>query len=91
MSKTLNQIVISWKFKGVSNKIIQPPTTKNNSLNSKLDYFNNSKFRVKFEGRCLRTIAKPYIPNKIIRLYIVYEIKLWSIDNTGKFVVRNFI
>ena len=46
-------------MKVVSNKIIKPPTTKNNSLNSKLDYFNNSKFRVKFEGRCLRTIAKP--------------------------------
>ena len=51
--KTINPIVVSWKSKGLSNEVIKPPATNNNSPNPKLDYFNIPKFRVKFEGSCL--------------------------------------
>ena len=76
MSKTKNLRVISWKTKGLSSKIVKPPTRTNNSLNSKLDYFNVPKFQIKFEGRCLKTIIKPFTLIKIIIFYIIYEIKL---------------
>ena len=69
-----------WKSKGLSSKIIKPPTTTNNNLT----------FWVKYEGSCLETIIKPYTPNsKIINLYIVYEIQLWPFQNSGKFATKN--
>ena len=91
MPKTINPIVISQKYKGLLNEIFNLPTTKTKSLNAKFDYFNIAKFRVKLEGSCLKTIAKPCTPNKIINLYIVYEIKLWPFHNTAKFAVRNSV
>ena len=89
MFKTTNPIFISWKSKGLSNESIKPPDTTNNSFNPKLDYFNVPKFWVKFEGSCLKTVFKPFTPNKIVNFYIVYETKLWPYHNSGKFVVRN--
>ena len=38
--------VLSWQSKGLSNESIEPPTTSNNSLNSKLSYY--TKLRVQF-------------------------------------------
>ena len=88
--KTINPVVISCKSIGLSNEFIKPPTTKNNSLNPKLDYFNNPKFRVEFEESCLKPVAKQVTPNnKKISFYIVYEIKLRSLHNSGKFSARN--
>ena len=60
---------MSWKSKGLSNEIIKPPATKNNSLNPKVDYLNIPKFRVKFEESCLKTIAKFYTPDEIINFF----------------------
>ena len=79
VSKTRNPVFISWKSKGLSDEIINPPTTKNNILNPKLDYFNIPKSGVKFEGGCLKTIAKPYTFNKIANFYFVHEIKIMAI------------
>ena len=88
--KTGNSIVMPWKSKGLSSKIIKPPTTTNNSLNLRLDSFDNLTSWVKYEGSCLETIIKPYTPNsKIINLYIVYEIQLWPFQNSGKFATKN--
>ena len=33
-----------WKSRGLSNESIKAPATSDNSLNPKLDYFNNPKF-----------------------------------------------
>ena len=74
----------------MSSKTIKPLTTTNNSLNLWIDYFNNLKFWVKYQGSCLETIVKPYTPNsKIINLYIVYEIQLWPFQNSGKLATKN--
>ena len=45
--------VLSWKSKGLSNESIKPPTTSNNSLNPKLNYYG-TKTRVKFIRSCLK-------------------------------------
>ena len=43
----------SWKSKGLSEKIIKPRTTSDNSLAPELSYIGN-KTRVKFDGGCLK-------------------------------------
>ena len=46
---------LEWKSKGLSDEIIKPPTTSNNSLTPKLSYFGN-KTGVKFNRICLNKI-----------------------------------
>ena len=41
------------KSKGLSDEIIKPPTTSNNSLAPALSYFGR-KTRLKFNGSCLK-------------------------------------
>ena len=43
----------SWPSKGLSDEIIKPPTTSDNSLNSKVSYYG-SKARLQFRGSCLK-------------------------------------
>ena len=42
--------VLSWQSKGLSDGSIKPPTTSNNSLNSKLSY-NDTKIKVEFTAK----------------------------------------
>ena len=39
-----NIVIRRWKSKGWSDESIKPPATSNNSLNPRLDYYNNPKF-----------------------------------------------
>ena len=57
----------------MSNEIIKPPTTSNNSLASKLCYFG-TKTRVKFNGSCLKQDKITYTYGTIVNIYIVYEL-----------------
>ena len=66
--------VLSWQSKGVSNESIKPPTTSNNSLTPELSYYNNTKTRVKFKGSCLKQSNFTFTHNKILNIYIVYEL-----------------
>ena len=66
--------VLSWQSKGVSNESIKPPTTSNNSLTPELNYYNNTKTRVKFKGSCLKQSNFTFTHNKILNIYIVYEL-----------------
>ena len=65
--------VLSWQSKGVSNESIKPPTTSNNSLTRKLNYYNNTETRVKFKGSCLKHSNFAFTHNKILNIYIAYE------------------
>ena len=49
-----NNKVIAWKFKGLSGESIKRPATLNYSLNSRLDYFDNPKFWVEFNGTYIK-------------------------------------
>ena len=44
--------ILSWKSKGISNEIIKPSTTSDNSLTPELNYYG-TKTRVKFTKSCL--------------------------------------
>ena len=45
--------ILSWKFKGLSDKSIKPPATSNKIVNPSLD-FVGTKARVKFNRDCLK-------------------------------------
>ena len=46
-----------------------------NRLNPRLDCFNNTKFRVEFNGGWLNSANVPFAVDKIINLYIAFEMK----------------
>ena len=65
---------LSWKFKGLSDESIKPPSTSNKMLSPSLDYVG-TKFRVKFNGDCLKQGKITFNHGKIVNIYIVYEIE----------------
>ena len=66
--------VLSWQSKGESNVSIKPPATSNNSLTPELNYYNNTKTRIKFKGSCLKQSNFIFTHNKILNIYIAYEL-----------------
>ena len=45
-------IVTTWKSIAFSDESIRPPATSDDILTPRLDDFNNTKFRVEFNGSC---------------------------------------
>ena len=66
-------LVLSWRFKGISNESIKPPTTSDNSLNPRLSYYG-TKIRVQFTGSCLKQPKFTFTHKKVVNIYIVYEL-----------------
>ena len=62
-----------FQSKGISNESIKPPTTSNNSLNSRLSY-NDTKIKVQFTGSCLKQPKFTFTHKKVVNIYIVYEL-----------------
>ena len=62
-----------WKSKGLSTETIKPPTTSDNSIAPKLNYYGN-KVRVKFTGSCLKQPKISYTHEKVVNTYIIYEL-----------------
>ena len=81
-------MVMTWKSKGLSGESIKLPATLDDILNPRLDYFNNPKFRVQFNGSCLKTDSVGF-NYKSIDLYINYEIKSWLYFTDNGFTLRN--
>ena len=81
---------MSWASKGLSDETIKHSATSNNSLSPKLYYFNNPKFRVNFDGSCLRT-NRACTPNKIMNIYIVFETKSCPFHTDNDFKLRNVL
>ena len=79
-----NYVVKARKSKDLPNKSIKPPATLDNSLNPRLDYFNNSKFRLKFDGNCLKSDGVRFSAKKIISFYITFEMKWFYVENGFK-------
>ena len=66
--------VLSWQSKRVSKESIKSPRISNNSLTPELNYYNNTKTRLKFKGSCLKQSNFTFPRNKILNIYIVYEL-----------------
>ena len=72
--KTSNTNHISeWNAKGLSDDVIKPPATSDNSFAPALSYVGN-KIRVKFDGSCLKPGKITYTHGTIINIYIVYAL-----------------
>ena len=67
--------ISEWKSKGLSDKIVTPPTTSYNSLAPLLNYIGN-KIRVKFTGSCLKQDKITFTHKTIVNIYTVYEISV---------------
>ena len=50
---TNTNYILSWKYRGLSDESIKPPTTSDNSLTPKLSYYDYN-IRVKFTGSFLK-------------------------------------
>ena len=72
--------VLSWKSKGLSAESTAPPSASNNFLKLSLNYLD-SKIRVRFSGSFLKQGKFTYTHEKIVNIYIVYEIN--KNDNTS--------
>ena len=62
-----------WKSKGLYAESIKPPTTADSSLTSVLNYYG-TKTRVKFTESCLKQPKISYTHEKVVNIYIVYEL-----------------
>ena len=73
--KTSNSgYVLSWTSKGLSNESIKPNPVSNNLLNPLLLSYLDTKIRLKFNGNCLKQDKITYTHEKVVNIYIVYEI-----------------
>ena len=72
--------VSSWKSKGLSAETIKPPTTSDNSLTPAVSHYG-AKTRVKFTGSCLKQPKISYTHEKVVNIYIVYELGASSSHN----------
>ena len=70
---TNTNYISSWKSKGLSNESFKPPTTSENSLNPKLNYYGYN-IRAKLTGSCLKQSKVTYTHKKVVNIYIVYEL-----------------
>ena len=69
--------VLSWQSKELSNENIKPPRTSDNSLNPELSHYG-TKTRVRFTGSCFKQLISTYTHDKVVNIYIVYELEVSS-------------
>ena len=70
---TNTDYILSWKSKGLSDESFKLPTTSDNSLNPKLNFYG-TKIRVKCTGSCLKQPKITYNHGKVVNIYIFYEL-----------------
>ena len=66
-------IISEWISKGLSSESIKLPTTSNNCFAPAINNYG-TKTRVKFTERCLQQSILTYTHNKIVNVYVVYEL-----------------
>ena len=67
------ETIIAWKSKVLSNDLIKPLTTANNSLSPK-QRWHNSKIRVGYKGSYLKHNTITFTPGNVVNLYMVYRL-----------------
>ena len=66
--------ILSWKFRGLSDIKIESIKTNNYLFNPRMDHYDMSKIRIKFNGSFLNRFPLTILHGKIVNIYIVYEI-----------------
>ena len=65
--------IAEWKSKGLSNENFKPCTMSNDSLTPLTDYYGY-KIRLKFNGSCLRQPEVTHTDEKVVNIYVFYEL-----------------
>ena len=66
--------ILSWKSRGLNDVKIESIKTNNYSLNPRMDHYDMSKIRIKFDGSFLNRFPPTILHGNIVNIYIVYEI-----------------
>ena len=66
--------VLSWKSRGLNDVKIESIKTNNYLLNPRMDHYDTSKIRIKFDGSFLNRFPPTILHGNIVNIYIVYEI-----------------
>ena len=66
--------ILSWKSRGLNDAKIESIKTNNYLLNPRIDNYDMSKIRIKFDGNFLNRFPPTILHGNIINIYIFYEI-----------------
>ena len=66
--------ILSWKSRGLSDIKIEYIKTNNYLLHPRIDHYNTSKIRIKFNGSFLNRFPPTILHGNIVNTYIIYEI-----------------
>ena len=66
--------ILSWKSRGLNDMKIESIKTNNYLLNPRMDHYDMSKIRIKFDGSFLNRFPPTILHGNIVNIYIVYEI-----------------
>ena len=66
--------ILSWKSRGLNDVKIESIKTSSYSLNPRIDTYDMSKIRIKFDGSFLNRFPLTILHGDIVSIYIVYEI-----------------
>ena len=66
--------ILSWKSRGLNDIKIESIKTNNYLLNPRMDHYDMSKIRIKFDGSFLNRFPPRILHGDIVNIYIVYEI-----------------
>ena len=66
--------ILSWKSRGLNDIKIESIKTNNYLLNPRIDHYDMSKIRIKFDGSFLNRFPPTILHGHIVNIYIVYEI-----------------
>ena len=75
----------------MSEESTKPPVKSDNSPNQGINYTNNAKIRVKFDGNCLEQEKVIFTYKTMLHFHTVCEINLWPLNQDCKFPFSNFL
>ena len=82
-----NDYISYWKSKVLSSETISPPTTSDDILTPRLNYYG-TKARGKFTIICLKQLKASYTHRKTVNIYIDYELGASS-SHSGDPTLKN--
>ena len=66
--------MLSWQSRGLYNLKIESLKTNSYLLNPRIDHYDTSNVKMKFDGSFLNRFPPSILDDEIVNIYIVYEI-----------------
>ena len=81
--------IFGWKSWGLLEQSITIPATPSNDIAPRLNYINNAKVQVKFDGSCLKRDKVSFNHWNVVKFFIVYELHIWSYDKNTDLTLKD--